>query len=88
MAKFTCRCGKTLSTTVHPNDVVLHLYTDSEFDAITESDGKLEDLPLPKYDVWRCPECKRIYFFEENKAVQTYVLEPETQVKTPGENSP
>jgi hypothetical protein len=88
MAKFTCRCGKTLSTTVHPNDVVSHLYTDSEFDAITQSDGKLEDLPLPKYDVWRCPECKRIYFFEENKAIQTYVLEPETQVKMPGENSP
>jgi hypothetical protein len=87
MAKMLCRCGKTLSNSLCPNDVQLRVYTDSEFETIIQSDGKLEDLPLPEYDVWRCPECKRIYFFEENKAVQTYVLEPEPKVEMPGENS-
>jgi hypothetical protein len=87
MAKMLCRCGKLLSNSISPNDVELYVYTDSEHQAIYMSDGKLEDLPLPKYDVWRCPECERIYFFEKNKVIKTYVLEPEPQVKTPGENS-
>lgn len=32
---------------------------------------------LPKYDVWMCPKCKRLYVFEKGNdtAIMSYVLE-------------
>jgi hypothetical protein len=79
MAKLLCRCGNTLSNSFAPNDAQLRVYTDVEWDTIIQTEGKLEDLPFPKNDVWRCPECERIYFFEGNKIIKVYVLEPELQ---------
>ena len=34
-------------------------------------------IPLPKYDVWMCPKCKRIYVFEDknDKPIMIFSLE-------------
>jgi hypothetical protein len=87
MAKFVCRCGNALSNSVAPNDVQLRVYTDEEWDTIIQSEGKLEDLPLPKNDVWRCPMCERIYFFEGDEVIKVFALEPEPQSEIHGGNS-
>lgn len=65
MARMNCRCGFAMSTAAAPNDIQLRVYTDREWDEITNRD-MIEGwkLPLPKYDVWRCPKCERVYVFK------------------------
>jgi hypothetical protein len=84
MAKLPCRCGNTLSNSFAPNDVELRVYTDEEWDTIIQTEGKLEDLPFPKNDVWRCPVCERIYFFEGDGVIKVFALEPELQSEKHG----
>lgn len=78
MAKMLCSCGNLLSTTAAPNDIELRVYTDEEWENILDCDS-IEPwlIPLPKYDVWRCPICKRIYVFEKgnNTPIMKYRLE-------------
>lgn len=80
MARMTCRCGKLLSNSQVPNDIELVVYTDREWDKICDCDS-LEPwmIPLPKYNIWRCPDCKRIYVYEGSnpKPVMVYRLETE-----------
>lgn len=78
MARFMCKCGETLSNSQAPNDIELKVYTDREWDEIINHD--LIDpltIPDPKYDVWRCPKCERLYFFKEGNdiAVKVYKIE-------------
>ena len=78
MAGFMCKCGETLSNSQAPNDIELKVYTDREWDEILNND--LIDpltIPDPKYGVWRCPKCERLYFFEDgnDKAIKIYKLE-------------
>lgn len=80
MAKFQCKCGATLSNSHAPNDVELIVYADREWDDIINS-GDLIDpftIPSPRYDVWRCNECERVYVFEENVVIKTYAVEDDT----------
>ncbi|TVX92505.1 hypothetical protein FPZ44_05215 [Paenibacillus agilis] len=74
MAKFSCKCGKLLSTSSCPNDVQLRVYTDKEYDEILELEY-LSDIPLPKYDVWNCNHCGRVYVFDEQEVIRTYIIE-------------
>ena len=78
MAGMKCICGEVLSNTLAPNDIQLRVYTDKEWDDIVAKDV-IEgwQMPLPTYDVWRCPKCKRIYVFERgnNRAIMRYALE-------------
>lgn len=77
MARFQCKCGLSLSNSEAPNDVELIVYTDKEWDEIINM-GNLIDpvtIPFPRYDVWRCSQCERIYVFDENIVIKTYVLE-------------
>jgi hypothetical protein len=78
MARFLCKCGETLSNSLAPNDIELKLYTDMEWDEIINQEV-IDPLaiPEPKYDVWRCPKCERLYFFENGKdeAIKVYKLE-------------
>lgn len=30
------------------------------------------DVPDPKYDVWRCEKCDRVYLFKNNRVVKVY----------------
>ena len=56
MEKMNCKCGYLLSTTQTPNDIQLRVYTDKEWDVILNCDSiEPWKLPLPKYDVWKCP---------------------------------
>lgn len=77
MARMTCRCGKVLSNSLAPNDIELRVFTDKEWDAINIGQVDTFDLPDPKYDVWKCPQCERLYFFEKgnDSAVKVYKLE-------------
>ncbi len=78
MARMTCTCGAFLSNHEAPNDIQLRVYTDREWDEICDCDSiQPWSIPAPKYDVWRCPVCKRIYVFEGEKGtpVMIYRLE-------------
>ncbi len=78
MARMTCKCGAELTNQQVPNDIELVVYTDREWEKICDCDS-LEPwrIPLPRYDVWRCPECKRILVYEGANPypVMSYVLE-------------
>jgi len=78
MARMECKCGELLSNSMAPNDIELWVYTDKEWDAILENDTiETWKIPLPVYDVWKCPKCERVYVFEDgsDKAVKIYSLE-------------
>ena len=78
MARMDCKCGYILSTTEAPNDIQLRVYTDKEWEAILDCDIiEPWKIPLPKYEVWKCPNCNRIYVFEagKNTPVMRYILE-------------
>jgi hypothetical protein len=78
MARFQCKCGEFLWNGLAPNDVELRVYTDKEWDRIMEKDVYNSwDIPEPKHGVWRCSKCERVYIFENNNLVKTYVLEKE-----------
>lgn len=79
MAGFLCRCGELLSNTEAPNDVQLRVYTDKEWDDIINCEVLDPiSIPFPKYDVWHCTNCERIYFFKwgYEEPIKVYKLEP------------
>lgn len=78
MARLLCKCGETLSNSQAPNDIELRVYTDREWDEIIQND-MIDPLmiPFPKYDVWRCPKCERIYVFDGDKVIKRYIIEKE-----------
>ena len=72
-----CKCGEVLSNSETPNDIELIVYTNKEWDEILSVDTiDTCKIPLPRYEVWKCPKCERIYVFENgnNKAVKEYQL--------------
>lgn len=78
MSFMTCRCGKTLSDGVAPNDIELRVYTDIEWEEkINIGIINSVEIPHPKYPVWRCPKCERIYVWDERfeKLIKIYSLE-------------
>ena len=78
MARMTCLCGKTLSNHECPNDIELKVYTDKEWEEIFDCESIQPWLiPIPRYNVWRCPACKRIYVYEgkKDKPIMIYKLE-------------
>ena len=80
MARMNCKCGEILSNSEAPNDVELRVYTDREWDNILSVDTiNTWKIPLPKYDVWRCPKCERVLVFEEgnDRAIKEYILAEE-----------
>ena len=72
--RFLCKCGKMLSNTQAPNDIEWTVFADREWDNIINI-GMIDsgDLPDPKYDVWRCPNCERVYVFNGNRLIKYYV---------------
>lgn len=76
MAGMLCKCGCVMSTTQAPNDIQLRVYTDREWDKIMDCETIIPwELPRPEHDVWKCPECQRVYVFEDTKTIMRYVLE-------------
>lgn len=76
MAQYWCKCGKRLSTIMAPNNIQYRVYSDQDWDDIINI-GWMDsvDMPFPKNDVWRCPECERVYVFEGDTVIKQYVLE-------------
>lgn len=78
MARMTCSCGELLSNSTVPNDVELFVYTGEEWDEILKFDTiETWKIPAPKYEVWKCPKCDKIYVFKDgdNEAIKVYVPE-------------
>ena len=78
MARMNCKCGEVLSNSAAPNDIQLRVYTDKEWDRITDCEIiQPWMIPLPEHDVWRCPVCKRVYVFESGNdiPIMIYFLE-------------
>lgn len=78
MARMKCKCGENLSNSMVPNEIELTVYTNKEWDAILEDDTvETWKIPLPSYDVWKCPNCERLYVFKKgmDKAIKVYKLE-------------
>ena len=78
MARMNCICGAILSNSIIPNANELIVYTSIEWEEILQRDiVETWKIPLPKYDVWKCPKCERIYIFKngDNKAIKVYVPE-------------
>jgi hypothetical protein len=78
IAKITCECGTVLSNVEVPNDIELHVYSDKEWDKILQNDLiETWKIPLPKFDIWICPKCKRVFVFEcgSNNVRYVYKLE-------------
>lgn len=77
MARVHCKCGETLTNT-ETNDIQLRVYTDREWEEKVNI-GLVDsiNIPFPKYDVWHCPSCERVYVFNwgEDKAIKVYTLE-------------
>jgi hypothetical protein len=74
----TCRCGEELSNSQAPNDIQLRVYSDKEWDEILSVDIiETWKIPLPTYDVWKCPKCERLYVYEDGKGspIKVYGLE-------------
>ena len=78
MSKTKCKCGNLLSNSMVPNDIELRVYTDREWEEKINL-GMIDsiNIPLPKYNVWRCPKCERIYVYNwnEDNPIKTYILE-------------
>ena len=77
--RMLCECGETLSNTLAPNDIQLRVYSDKEWDGIINM-GMIDsiNIPHPKYDVWRCPKCERVYVHDRGYGkppIKVYKLE-------------
>lgn len=76
--RMECKCGEILLNLIVPNDIQLRVYTDKEWDEIINM-GEIDsiNIPHPRFDVWKCPKCERIYVFENgnNSAIRTYWIE-------------
>ncbi len=77
MASIMCKCGNRISNSTVPNDIQYYVYSDREWIKIIEMDVvETINLPHPKYDVWKCDNCQRIYIFGDNgKILKTYSIE-------------
>lgn len=80
---FICKCGERLSTVEAPNDVELHVYTDQEWEEKVNI-GIIDsiDIPFPRYNVWHCKRCDRIYVFNygEGPPKKVYITEQHSQI--------
>lgn len=69
MARLKCKCGESLWNGKTPNDIELWVFSDKKLDSILENDNisTLELTDLFDYNVWCCPNCKRLYVFNEKE---------------------
>ncbi|MCL1790800.1 MAG: hypothetical protein FWG40_05495 [Peptococcaceae bacterium] len=80
MSKIRCRCNNVLSNIDAPNDIELIVYSDRQWEnEINIGIINSIEIPSPKYNIWRCPVCDRIYVFEKGNdvAIKVYALEDE-----------
>ncbi|GGI57742.1 hypothetical protein [Winogradskyella haliclonae] len=81
MARFNCKCGESLSNSTNPN-IEYKIFSNNEWDNLidrTENGEKPLDFDGYTVHFWKCPNCKRLYFFNNSsdKPSQVYKLEEE-----------
>ena len=72
-----CRCGAMISEVIS-KDTQLRVYSDREWDKILSVETiEPRKFPVSQYNVWRCPNCERVYVFESvtNKPIKIFALE-------------
>jgi len=82
MARLGCKCGHILWNGECPNDIQYWVYSDKKMEKIFENKTinvmKLSE--INDYEVWLCPECKRLYVFIEGKIKTKYVYKLEEEL--------
>lgn len=84
MSHIRCLCGNSLSDFHCPNDIVFWVFTDREWFDIKHSNiYDSIDIPFPTHQVWKCPECERVFLMEwHGDFLKTYVVEKENEAKS------
>lgn len=75
MARLECKCGCVMWNGETPNDIEFSVFSDKTMNNIL-SDDSILTLDLANkadYNVWCCPECKRLYIFKENDLSVKYI---------------
>ena len=91
MAHLGCRCGNSMWNGRVPNDIEFAVFSDVRSCEIVENPPKFSTDPfeltcdlndlfaMADYEVWRCPECGRLYVFDNqddsHRAKYVYRLE-------------
>lgn len=77
--RLQCRCGFDMWNGQVPNDIELWVYSDKRMDEILADDtvSTIELAGRFDYNVWLCPECKRLYVFKGHENNVVYVYKPE-----------
>lgn len=86
--RLQCKCGFTMWNGETPNDIEFYVFSDKRTCEILEkSDNEtivaFDCVSMNDYDVWKCPECERLYVFknvsgeEGNRVLRVYKLEDE-----------
>lgn len=72
MGQWVCRCGQTINDHIFPDKNTYHVFSEELWNEISEmadEEGKINwmDIPIPTYDMYRCPNCGRIMLFGEQE---------------------
>ncbi len=71
-----CKCGKDMWNGQIPNDIEFSVYSDKRMCEILENDmvDTIDLARMNEYNVWRCPECGRLYVFKgsDNKVIRVF----------------
>ena len=70
ISEMSCVCGNKFSE----NRRKIIAYTEIEYDKKTTGIKLISELQKPERDVWYCPECERIYVFENRSLKKRYVI--------------
>ncbi len=81
MSRWFCPCGYPMDNHSCPNENGYVVYTEAEWDHIssqTDKENRISwlDIPPSDYEVYQCPECKRILVFRDSERCSSY--KPET----------
>lgn len=78
--RMTCTCGCKISNQQAPNEIELIVYTDREWSEICDCDSiQPWMIPRPHYNVWKCPDCQRLYFYEGDADMPCMVYQVENK---------
>jgi len=79
LARLGCKCGYLLSNTSYPNNIQYWVYSDKKMNKICNKNTiKIKKfLGAENYEVWLCPNCKRLIVFKNGKAKAKYIYKLE-----------
>ena len=75
MIRLSCKCGETMWNSQIPNDIQIWAFTDRQIDKILEKDRREtpEFCEMYDYEVWLCPNCKRLHILEGKSNTTRYI---------------